>query len=87
MISKETQNRLGTLSPEEQQKAEKLVQRHLRACRKLGTPVESMDRVYIEAIDLVQKIPDILEELEQAANYDYEKRSYGGTYGPPKEGE
>lgn len=53
-LSAQTLKLINELTPEMRRKVEKLVRRHLSACLRQGSPVENFDRVYIEAIEVVE---------------------------------
>lgn len=45
---------LNSLNPADREKTEAVVRRHVEACRRNGVKVKSMDRVWIEALELVR---------------------------------
>lgn len=60
-ISSDILKLINKLSDEERAKVEKVVKRHVAACFRNGFPPENMDRVYIEAVELVrieEKFPE-----------------------------
>lgn len=64
-ITNETLKKVNSLSEEKRAKVIQIVKRHLKACMKNGCPTESMDRVYLEAIDVAEmelKFPEVKKE-------------------------
>ena len=60
-ISSDILKLINKLSNEEQAKVDKVVKRHVAACFRNGFPPENMDRVYIEAVEIVrleEKFPE-----------------------------
>lgn len=53
---------LEKLTPEMRTAADKIIKAHFKACDKFGMPVENLDRVFLEAIEVAQ-----LEAAEPAA--------------------
>lgn len=53
-ISSDILKLINKLTDEERAKVEKVVKRHVAACFRNGFPPENMDRVYIEAIEIVK---------------------------------
>ena len=53
-ISSDILKLINRLSDEERAKVEKVVKRHVAACFRNGFPPENMDRVYIEAIEIIE---------------------------------
>lgn len=43
---------LDALPPEKQRRVNAIVNRHLRACDRQGVPLENLERVYIEAVEI-----------------------------------
>ncbi|HEX4949227.1 MAG TPA: hypothetical protein VFZ34_21295 [Blastocatellia bacterium] len=65
-ITNDTLRKVNSLSNEKRAKVLQIVQRHLKACAKNGCPTESMDRVYLEAIDVAEmetKFPEPKKEI------------------------
>jgi hypothetical protein len=63
---------LNKLTEEERAKVDKVVKRHVAACFRNGFPPENMDRVYIEAIELVrleEKFPEP-EAIKEERNWE-----------------
>lgn len=52
-LSRQTEKKLEKLSPERRKRVEKIVQQHVAACLKIGSPPENLDRVCTEAIEAV----------------------------------
>ena len=53
-ITNDTLRKVNNLPEEKRAKVLQIVKRHLLACAKNGCPTESMDRVYLEAIDVAE---------------------------------
>lgn len=59
---------VGELPLEKREKVEAVVRRHLKACRKFGIIPESMDRVWIEAMETVEfdaKHPEFANDAQR----------------------
>ena len=52
-LSTDTLKLINKLSKAKREKVESVVRRHVSACYKNGFPPENLDRVYIEAIEIV----------------------------------
>lgn len=52
-LSAQTQKLLGGLTPEMRAKVDQVIRRHLAACMRNGSPIESFDRLYTEAVEVV----------------------------------
>ena len=64
-ITNDTLRKVNSLPEERRAKVIQIVKRHLKACAKNGCPTESMDRVYLEAIDVAEmetKFPEIKKD-------------------------
>jgi hypothetical protein len=60
-LSAQTQKLLGGLAPETRAKVDRIIRRHLAACLRNGSPIESFDRLYTEAVEVValeDRFPD-----------------------------
>ena len=76
-LSNDTLKLINRLSKDKRAKVDAIVRRHVTACHKNGFPPENIDRVYIEAaelVDLEELHPEpVLEEIrdwEPARHYD-----------------
>ncbi len=76
-LSNDTLKLVGRLPKEKREKVDAIVRRHTSACYKNGFPPENLDRVYIEAIEIVDieaRHPEpVIEEIrdwEPARHYD-----------------
>jgi hypothetical protein len=52
-LSDQTIKLINKLDDETRAEVAKVVRRHLTACAKSGSPVESLDRLFIEAVEIV----------------------------------
>jgi hypothetical protein len=80
-ISNDTLRKVNSLPEEKRAKVITIVKRHLRACAKNGCPTESMDRVYLEAMDVAEmemKFP----EPEKKFFREWEARHYDQYVSP-----
>ena len=73
----ETLKLVGKLPQEKREKVNAIVRRHTAACYKNGFPPENLDRVYIEAIELVdlearhpEPVVEEIRDWEPARHYD-----------------
>ena len=76
-ISSDTLKMINKLSKKKKERVDAIVRRHVAACQKNGFDPENLDRVYIEAIEMIDlevKFPDpVVEEVrdwEPARHYD-----------------
>jgi hypothetical protein len=76
-ISNDTLRMINKLSKKRREKVDAIVRRHVSACQKNGFYPENMERVYIEAIEMVEleeRFPEpVVEETrdwEPARHYD-----------------
>lgn len=53
-LTNETVRMLTSLPPEKKEMVEAIVRRHVQACRKNGFQPENMERVFIEAVEMVE---------------------------------
>ncbi len=64
-ITNDTMRKVNSLPDDKRNKVIQIVKRHLKACAKNGCPTESMDRVYLEAIDVAEmetKFPEVKKD-------------------------
>ena len=54
-LTAETLRMINSLPTEKREKVDAIVRRHIRACRKNGFLPESLERVFIEAIEMVEQ--------------------------------
>ena len=76
-ISSDTLKLINKLTKKKKERVDAIVRRHVAACQKNGFDPENLDRVYIEAIEMIDlevKFPDpVVEEVrdwEPARHYD-----------------
>jgi hypothetical protein len=53
------------LPKEQREQVEAIVRRHVKACRRMGVTPDSMDRVWIEAIEAVNLNANFTEEMDE----------------------
>lgn len=53
-LTAETLRMINSLPAQKREKVDAIVRRHIRACRKNGFLPESLERVFIEAIEMVE---------------------------------
>ena len=53
-VSSETLRKVNGLQAEKRAKVISIVKQHLRACAKNGCPLESLERVYLEAMEVAE---------------------------------
>jgi hypothetical protein len=53
-LTNETVRLIKSLPPEKRAKVDAIVRRHIRACRKNGFLPENLERVFIEAVEMVE---------------------------------
>lgn len=76
-IAADIQKRVNELPEETRKKVEKVVVRHLEACRRLGVEPEQMDRVWIEAIEAVHQDQHFTEKMDEKWPEFEPVRNYG----------
>lgn len=64
-IAADILKRVNELPEEMRRKVEKVVVRHLEACRRVGVEPEQMDRVWIEAIEAVKQDEHFTESMDE----------------------
>lgn len=64
-IAADILKRVNELPEEMRKKVEKVVVRHLEACRRVGVEPEQMDRVWIEAIEAVRQDEHFTDSLDE----------------------
>ena len=76
-ISSDTLKLINKLPKKKKERVDAIVRRHVAACQKNGFDPENLDRVYIEAIEMIDlevRFPDpVVEEVrdwEPARHYD-----------------
>ncbi|MFN7931531.1 MAG: hypothetical protein U0Y68_27095 [Blastocatellia bacterium] len=75
-VSSDTLRKVNSLPEAKRAKVIEIVKRHLRACAKNGCPLESLDRVYLEAMEVAEmelKFPEPKKEFFrewEARHYD-----------------
>lgn len=88
-ITDETLRSLRSLGDSERDAVDKVVKAHIRACTKAGSPVENLDRVTIEAVEMVrlEGVEEVLKSLKPARSKLTEEerqvRDYSWTYSNP----
>lgn len=65
-ISDQTLKMLRNLSADQRAKVDQVVRTHVKACLRNGSPLESFDRLLIEAVEVVK-----LEERVPETKYDF----------------
>lgn len=68
--SDQTIKMISQLSREIRAKVDKVIRTHVEACMKNGSPVENLDRLFIEAVEVVK-----LEERLQEPKIDFAIKS------------
>lgn len=81
-ITSDTLKLINRLSDTKRQKVDAIVRRHVRACHQNGFDPENLDRVYIEAIEMVDIEDRFPEPVAGERNWD-PLRDYG-QYRSPK---
>ncbi len=82
-ISNDTLKMINTLPKRKKEKVDVIVRRHVAACQRNGFDPENLDRVYIEAIEMVDleaRFPEpVIEEVR-----DWEPLRHYDQYVSPK---
>lgn len=80
-ITNDTMRKVNSLPDDKRAKVIQIVKRHLKACAKNGCPTESMDRVYLEAID-VAEMETKFPETKKDSFREWEVRHYDQYISP-----
>ncbi len=64
-ISADVQRMVNELPLETRKKVEAVVKRHLKACQSVGVEPESLDRVWIEAVDVIRSDEHFTETMDE----------------------
>jgi hypothetical protein len=82
-VSTDTLKTLSRLSKDKRDKIEAIVQRHVSACYRNGFPPENLDRVYVEAMEIID-IEDRFPEPAVQEHRDWEPARHYDQYISPK---
>lgn len=82
-LANDTLKVINRLSKEKKEKVEAVVRRHVAACYKNGFPPENLDRVYLEAIEIVD-LEELYPEPEVEETRDWEPARRYDQYVSPK---
>ncbi len=82
-LANDTLKVIDRLSKEKREKVERVVRRHVTACYKNGFPPENLDRVYLEAIEIVN-LEELYPEPEVEEIRDWEPARRYDQYVSPK---
>ncbi|MFN0124087.1 MAG: hypothetical protein ACKV2V_26590 [Blastocatellia bacterium] len=82
-VDPDTIRAFNQLSREKRGKVEAIVRRHVAACYRNGFPPENLDRVYIEAMDVV-RMEEKFPEPVTAETRDYEPVRHYDQYISPR---
>ncbi len=82
-LANDTLKVINRLSKEKREKVEGVVRRHVTACYKNGFPPENLDRVYLEAIEIVH-LEELFPEPEVGEMRDWEPARRYDQYVSPK---
>lgn len=82
-LANETMKVLNKLSAEKKEKVEAVVRRHVAACLKNGFPPENLDRVYLEAVEIVD-LEEIYPEPKSEEHRNWEPARRYDQYVSPK---
>jgi len=56
---------VDAMPQEKREQVEAIVRRHIAACRRLGVSLDSMDRVWIEAVEAVKLDENFTETMDE----------------------
>jgi hypothetical protein len=82
-LSNDTLKLVNRLTQEKREKVNKIVRRHVAACYRNGFPPENLERVYIEAVELVN-MEEIFPEAQVVEIRDWEPYRHYDQYVSPK---
>jgi len=82
-LANDTLKMINQLPKEKRERVEAVVRRHIAACHKNGFPPENLDRVYLEAIEIVE-LDELYPEPEVEEIRDWEPARRYEQYVSPK---
>jgi hypothetical protein len=82
-ISSDTLKMINKLPKKKKEKVDAIVRRHVAACQRNGFDPENLDRVYIEAIEMID-LEVTFPESDAAESRDWEPARHYDQYISPK---
>jgi hypothetical protein len=82
-ISDKTVKMMSELSSETKTRVRKMVRKHVAACAKFGSPIENLDRLLIEAVEVV-RLERSHPELKLEYVKEYEPFRHYAQYTKPR---
>lgn len=83
-ISDQTLKMISQLPPNTRTKVDKVIRTHVAACMKTGSPIENLDRLFIEAVEIV-KLEERVPEMRYEFIADVEPYRHYDQYSSPRE--
>lgn len=83
-LSDQTVKLISKLSDDTREQVTKVVKTHLAACARNGSPIESLDRLFIEAVEIV-KLEARVPEMRYEFNPHWEPARRYEQYVSPRE--
>jgi hypothetical protein len=83
-ISDQTMRMINQLPQETRTRVDQVIRRHIAACLKNGSPVENLDRILIEAVE-VTKLEERLREEKVEEAPDWEPYRKYEQYSSPRD--
>lgn len=83
-ITNDTLRLINKLPDDKRQKVDAIVRRHVRACQQNGFNPENLERVYIEAVEMVDIEDRFPEPIVEETNRTWEPLRHYDQYISPK---
>jgi len=83
-ISDQTLKMISQLTPAIRVKVDKVIRTHVAACMKTGSPIENLDRLFIEAVEIV-RLEERCPETRYEFNPEWEPYRHYDQYSSPRE--
>jgi hypothetical protein len=83
-ISDQTLKMINQLTPNMRVKVDKVIRTHVAACMKTGSPIENLDRLFIEAVEIV-KLEERAPETRLEYSAEWEPYRHYDQYSSPRE--
>ncbi len=83
-ISDQTLKMISQLTPSIKVKVDKVIRTHVAACMRTGSPIENLDRLFIEAVEIV-KLEERAPETRLEYSAEWEPYRHYDQYSSPRE--
>lgn len=83
-ISDQTLKMINQLAPSFRVKVDKVIRTHVAACMRTGSPIENLDRLFIEAVEIV-RLEERAPETRLEYSSEWEPYRHYDQYSSPRE--